>query len=56
MKIQVTVCRCNYCGRTAVLINDYGSCPANCPGYFSNCKEFICDVPDDVLHRLEEKE
>jgi hypothetical protein len=55
MKIQVTVCRCNYCGRTAVLINDYGSCPANCPGCFSNCKEFICDVPDDVLHRLEEK-
>ena len=55
IKIKVTVGRCNYCGSQAVLINDYGACPKGCPGYFSQCKDFECEVPENILLRHNDK-
>ncbi len=52
MEISVTVGKCNYCHKQAVLIDDYGSCPSNCPGNISQCKEYKCFVSDGVLERM----
>ena len=44
MKIIVDVCKCNYCGKTIVTVNDVGQCPKGCPGNMHMIKAAIFEI------------
>ena len=50
VSVNVSINKCNYCGKLFVLINDYGQCRGGCPG---NCIELWsqkCNLPDAVVN------
>ena len=54
MKINITVGKCKYCAEQIVLINDYMAHRHPCPGHIVQCREYECDVPEEILRRRTE--
>ena len=52
MKLKISVNKCKYCGSNVILIDDYGSCPNNCPGHMKEVFVQECSVPDSVISTI----
>ena len=51
MKLRISVGKCVYCAKQVVLINDYMADGHPCPGHIVQCREYKCEIPEDILRR-----